>query len=63
VEKKVSAVLKCGPNAVKLIKELVADSPLAPMDAAKRLADSRQTDEAREGIGAFLEKRKASFVV
>ncbi len=63
VEEKVEAVLKCGPSAVALCKRLVAASPMTSNDAASMLADARASDEGKEGVSAFLEKRSANFVV
>ena len=52
-----------GPNALAAAKALVRDIAGRPIDAslgeetAERIARQRATDEAREGISAFLEKR------
>lgn len=62
VEAKVQAALANGPQAVANSKILARQSPLPLEEAARRLAQTRAGDEAKEGIGAFLEKRKASFV-
>jgi methylglutaconyl-CoA hydratase len=57
------ALLANGPRAVAAAKRLVADVAGArPGDelveeTARRIADIRATDEAREGMAAFLEKR------
>ncbi|MBS1721882.1 MAG: enoyl-CoA hydratase/isomerase family protein [Armatimonadetes bacterium] len=62
VERKVKAVLKCGPEAVAASKRLCMEGPL-PMDrCARMLATARSGQEGREGVAAFLEKRPASFV-
>ena len=65
----VTALLACSPNAVREGKSLIAavanrsiDDPLV-MDTAQRIARVRASDEGREGVGAFLEKRKARWVV
>ncbi len=56
-----------GPNALAAAKALVHDMAGRPIDAAigeetaERIARQRATDEAREGISAFLEKRQASW--
>lgn len=57
------ALIAGGPAALQAAKALVRDIAGRPIDAAlsaetaKRIADQRTTDEAREGIAAFLEKR------
>jgi len=62
VERKVKAVLKCGPKAVARSKKLCVEGPY-PMDqCAKLLAAARSGSEGREGVAAFLEKRLAAFV-
>ena len=58
----------CGPGAMAAVKRLIREVGGAPVDAAlarttaQRLADIRATPEAQEGLSAFLEKRKASWV-
>ncbi|RSE90885.1 enoyl-CoA hydratase/isomerase family protein [Achromobacter aegrifaciens] len=53
-----------GPGAVQASKRLVRDFAGREIDAAliadtvERIAAVRSTDEAREGVGAFLEKRE-----
>ena len=61
VDKKLKAILAAGPHAVARAKVLGWGDPLPLEDAAHLLASVRAGEEAREGIGAFLEKRKASF--
>jgi methylglutaconyl-CoA hydratase len=52
-----------GPAAVKASKKLVQDlagAPLTPelrADTARRIADIRASDEGREGVQSFLNKR------
>ncbi|HRF60760.1 MAG TPA: enoyl-CoA hydratase-related protein [Fimbriimonadaceae bacterium] len=60
---KLEAVLKCGPYAVEQAKRLVLDGPLSIEESARRLAATRASEEAQEGVAAFLDKRQASFVV
>ena len=54
-----------GPAAMAAAKTLIADLAGRPIDdgiaelTAKRIAEIRAGDEAREGLAAFLEKRKA----
>jgi len=62
VSEKLAAILRNGPGAVAAAKALAIDPPPTPEAAAIRLAEIRATDEAKEGIRAFLEKRTASFV-
>ncbi|AYD64136.1 enoyl-CoA hydratase/isomerase family protein [Achromobacter sp. B7] len=56
-----------GPDAVKASKRLVRDFAGRAIDAeliadtVERIAACRATDEAREGVAAFLEKREPSW--
>jgi enoyl-CoA hydratase/carnithine racemase len=63
VERKLKAILSAGPNAVAAAKGLAQSSVLSLEDAAKMLARVRAGDEAKEGVGAFLERRPAAFKV
>ena len=64
----VEALLLCGPVAQRVAKELVravANRPVTSellQDTAERIARLRASPEGREGVGAFLEKRRASWV-
>jgi methylglutaconyl-CoA hydratase len=57
-----------GPNAVVAIKQLIPQVAGSGIDEAliemtsQRIAEIRATGEAQEGLSAFLEKRKASWV-
>ena len=62
VSRKLKHIFASGPEAVHQAKRLVKDHPLSLDDAARRLADARAGREGKEGVAAFLEKRKASFV-
>jgi len=59
----VQALVANGPAAVKASKTLVRDlagQPLTPelrADTARRIADIRASDEGREGVQSFLNKR------
>jgi isohexenylglutaconyl-CoA hydratase len=60
-------VLACAPGAIAGTKQLLAE--IVGLDrsdvvdaAANNFADRMLSDEAREGIAAFLEKRKPSWV-
>jgi methylglutaconyl-CoA hydratase len=65
----VTALLLCGPQAITESKHLINavgnqridDAVVA--DTAQRIARIRTSEEAREGIVAFLEKRKARWVL
>lgn len=64
----VDAMLAASPAAQKEAKDLVravANRPLTSevvQDTADRIARIRSSPEGREGIAAFLEKRKASWI-
>lgn len=62
VNEKLKWILAAGPNAVRESKRIVLDAPLEIEECARRLARARAGEEGKEGVGAFLEKRKASFV-
>ena len=67
VESLVKNLLTGGPEAHAKIKQLIRDVGRRPLDdalvaeTAKRIAEIRVSPEGREGIAAFLEKRKASW--
>ena len=63
VDQKLRAVLSAGPLAVAQAKRLVFDYPQTMEETARRLAAARASAEGKEGVGAFLERRKANFVV
>lgn len=65
----IAAALKTGgPAAQAASKRLIADiadralDDALVTDTAERIARLRATDEAREGLGAFLEKRPAAWI-
>ena len=71
VEKTVTQILQCGPNALSVAKRLVQDLswperrseiPDRLEYVAKTLADLRVSPEGQEGLRAFLEKRKPSWL-
>ena len=67
IDAKVDAIVQTlvanGPAAVKASKKLVQDlagQPLTPelrADTARRIADIRASDEGKEGVQSFLNKR------
>jgi methylglutaconyl-CoA hydratase len=64
----IDSMLTCGPVAQREAKELiraVADRPVTSeviQDTAERIARVRSSPEGREGVAAFLEKRRAAWV-
>ncbi len=64
----VATMMNNSPAAMIAAKDLihaVANKPVDESvlnDTAKRIADVRATDEGREGIQAFLEKRKPAWI-
>jgi len=51
-------------HAAKDLIYAVANKPISDAvidDTAHRIADQRTSDEGREGVGAFLEKRPANW--
>ena len=62
VAAKVKQALSVGPKAVEESKRLVRDFPVPAEEAARRLAIARASEEGREGLSAFLEKRPAAFL-
>ena len=61
------ALLQGGPQALAASKELVRDIAGRPVDdalveeTARRIATTRAGEEAREGLAAFLEKRRSAW--
>jgi enoyl-CoA hydratase/carnithine racemase len=62
VGKKLKAILGAGPQAVATSKLIAQGTPMDLETAARVLARARAGDEGKEGVAAFLDKRKASFV-
>jgi methylglutaconyl-CoA hydratase len=60
LERAVAEVLAGGPEAVRIAKR-IAREPLEAGELAELLADLRASDEAQEGLGAFLERRPPSW--
>jgi len=64
----VATLVANGPAAVRACKMLVRDVAGQPItdavrgEAARRLADIRASDEGREGVASFLNKRKPAWL-
>ena len=64
----VKALVTNSPNAVREAKRLVQDVAGQPLtaaliaDTAERIADIRSSDEGKEGVRSFLEKRKPNWL-
>ena len=64
----VAAIVANGPRATRACKRLVNDvagreiTPALRSDTAHRIADIRASEEGREGIASFLEKRAPSWL-
>ncbi|RJF97125.1 enoyl-CoA hydratase/isomerase family protein [Noviherbaspirillum saxi] len=64
----VKALVSNSPHAVKEAKRLVRDIAGVPLsqelivDTARRIADIRSSEEGREGVRSFLEKRKPGWL-
>ena len=67
-EAMLAALAGNGPMALAATKDLIRNLAGRPIDTdvmadtARRIADARASDEGREGIAAFLEKRKPNWV-
>jgi methylglutaconyl-CoA hydratase len=67
LEQCIDALLNSGPNAQVAAKELIRHVHGRAIDeslieeTARRIAEVRASDEAREGLSAFLEKRKPDW--
>lgn len=66
-EKVIAQILSVGPAATRASKALVEqvlDRPIdaAVADCARLIAELRASDEGREGMSAFLEKRKPNWI-
>jgi methylglutaconyl-CoA hydratase len=66
-DRKAASILSSGPEAIGAAKRLIAQvTGMRPEDAlsltVRTIAERRASAEAKEGLTAFLEKRKASWV-
>lgn len=65
----VKAIVNNSPNAVQQTKSLVREVTYAPIDqqlllaTAERIATIRSSEEGREGVASFLEKRKPNWLL
>jgi methylglutaconyl-CoA hydratase len=64
----VATLLRSGPKAVQMCKELVRRVPGMPMAemksyTARAIAELRVSDEGQEGMKAFFEKRKPKWAI
>jgi methylglutaconyl-CoA hydratase len=63
----VATLVANGPQALRACKQLVQDVAGRPItaelrqDTARRIADIRASDEGREGVQAFLQKREPTW--
>lgn len=61
-------LLQNGPQAMASVKALVAEVALSFLDddliadTAERIAETRASEEGREGLSAYLEKRKPNWI-
>ncbi len=68
VEALLEELLKCGPRAQAEAKALIRDVAFRPIDqalvddTAARITRLRASDEGREGLSAFLEKRPPAWI-
>jgi methylglutaconyl-CoA hydratase len=72
LERVLENILQCGPNAMAVAKRLVLDLSWPERRSqlshcleyvAKTLSDLRISKEGQEGVRAFLEKRKPTWLV
>lgn len=68
IEGLISSILQNGPGAVRGAKQAIFNVTDAKVEATmiaktvKMIADMRDSEEGREGMSAFLEKRKANWI-
>jgi methylglutaconyl-CoA hydratase len=61
VDRVVADLLRGGPEAVRIAKQL-ARAPLSSVTAARAIAERRASAEGQEGLRAFLEGRRPSWL-
>lgn len=67
LQRTLAGILACGPQAIATTKGLLARARLSPPeqlvdDAARLFAQAVLSDEGQEGTGAFMQKRKPTWV-
>ena len=68
-ERIVSSLLQAAPKALSAVKELLDLVTFMPIDedlaeeTVAMIAERRVSDDAKEGLSAFLEKRKPNWAV
>jgi methylglutaconyl-CoA hydratase len=62
VERVLGELRTAGPRAVRAAKRLVLDAPLDGKETARRIAERRTSEEGQEGLRAFVERRRPSWV-
>jgi methylglutaconyl-CoA hydratase len=60
VERVVAEILAAGPEAVRVAKR-IARAPIDKVGSLRLIADLRASDEAQEGMRAFLERRNPDW--
>ena len=66
-DRMIDHLLKGGPMAQRAAKDLIARVAFSPIDealmrnTARRIAEARASDEGKEGLAAFLDKRKPNW--
>jgi len=56
-------VFKCSPSAIAITKKVITSNQyLDPEKAADLFSDCIVSDEGKEGLNSFFEKRKPSWV-
>jgi methylglutaconyl-CoA hydratase len=68
VDEKIDLMLRCGPEALKVAKQLVENVPAMSLDEARSytaetIAKLRIGDEGQEGMTAFLDKRLPAWAM
>ncbi len=61
VDELAGAILSGGPDAIRAAKLLIRQRPTG-VETARIAAERRTSDEGQEGLRAFLDRRRASFV-
>ncbi len=61
IDELLSAILSGGPDAIRAAKLLIRQRPIG-VETARIAAERRTSDEGQEGLRAFLDKRRATFL-